>query len=278
MDDGVCLEGTILARSMLVLDADAREASGEFSDLLEGLCDAWGAAGLQEKLLVEEIALSYWLEVRLLGAERARLRRAIDRIVPEAQAERMRGSPLNRSVIREGRIASFGKLSVEDLLGAHELLSKGVEELAANGEVSDGTLEALKERLGDDLSVLSLLADAGDGGIAGEVERPGGTPGREGEPPGLEALAAQLARDYRDARDCFAIVREAAVERELNEVADLATRLLAPSEELQERLRRCQRERAALTQELLRVQKARREVERAAEAKGGKGRRRTRAS
>jgi len=74
------------------------------------------------------------------------------------------------------------------------------------------------------------------------------------------------------------MAREIIVGRELKHVRSLVTRLLAPSEELQERLRRCQRERSALIQELLRVQKAHREVERAAEAKGGKGRRRKRAS
>ena len=54
----------LLAKSAVIMLGPAKENKAEFEELLSGLRDYFGPLGAAEELLVEEIAVSYWMERR----------------------------------------------------------------------------------------------------------------------------------------------------------------------------------------------------------------------
>jgi hypothetical protein len=58
------LKHGLLARSAVIMHGPVRENKAEFEELLSGLRDYYAPVGAAEELLVEEIAVSYWMERR----------------------------------------------------------------------------------------------------------------------------------------------------------------------------------------------------------------------
>jgi hypothetical protein len=58
------LKHGLLAKSAVIMQGPAKENKAEFAKLLSGLHDYFNPVGTAEDLLVQEIAISYWMERR----------------------------------------------------------------------------------------------------------------------------------------------------------------------------------------------------------------------
>jgi len=58
------LKHGLLARSAVITLGPAKESKAEFEELLSGLQEYFAPVGTAEELLVEEIAVCYWMERR----------------------------------------------------------------------------------------------------------------------------------------------------------------------------------------------------------------------
>ena len=57
----------LLAKSAVIMLGPAKENKAEFEELLSGLRDYFAPVGAAEELLVEEIAVSYWISKTTLS-------------------------------------------------------------------------------------------------------------------------------------------------------------------------------------------------------------------
>jgi hypothetical protein len=86
------LKHGLLAKSVVIMDGAAKENKAEFNKLLNGLCHYFNPEGTAEELLVEEIAVCYWMERRAQIYENIEIRRqASDLAEYEASRERESG-------------------------------------------------------------------------------------------------------------------------------------------------------------------------------------------
>jgi hypothetical protein len=69
------LKHGLLAKSILIMQGPAKENKAEFDELLNGLCEYFKPVGTAEELLVEEIAISYWMERRAQVYENLEIRK-----------------------------------------------------------------------------------------------------------------------------------------------------------------------------------------------------------
>src|SRR5579862_9118795 len=69
------LKHGLLAKSILIMQGPAKENKAEFDELLNGLREYFKPVGTAEELLVEEIAISYWMERRAQVYENLEIRK-----------------------------------------------------------------------------------------------------------------------------------------------------------------------------------------------------------
>jgi hypothetical protein len=77
------LKHGLLSRSVVITRGPAKESKAEFKALLNGLRDYFGPVGTAEEMLVEEIAVSYWMEQRAQLYEKGEISKQLREAVPE---------------------------------------------------------------------------------------------------------------------------------------------------------------------------------------------------
>lgn len=98
------LKHGLLAKSAVIMQGPAKENKAEFDELLSGLQDYFDPAGAAEELLVQEIAVSYWMERRAQLYENGEIRKQA--------REAVRADPWKE--------LGYDDVGIDDLLGDSE--------------------------------------------------------------------------------------------------------------------------------------------------------------
>jgi hypothetical protein len=171
------VEHGLLAKSAVIMRGPAKENRAEFDELLNGLRDYFSPLGAAEDLLVEEIAVSYWMERRAQLYENSEIigqARSVA-VEPFAQAgytltpfnlSQRYGWPEKAANSNEIEDDEFGDYESEEI-DVHKLLtsSEGVKQVIAmidllreqaetKGELSGPLLTDLSKMCGVDLDAL----------------------------------------------------------------------------------------------------------------------------
>jgi len=91
------LKHGLLAKTALIMQGRAKENKAEFAKLLNGLHDSFKPVGTAEELLVQEIAVSYWMEGRAQIYENLEIRKQSSRL--EEDESEARDGELSRAAI-----------------------------------------------------------------------------------------------------------------------------------------------------------------------------------
>jgi len=151
------LKHGLLAKSVVIMQGPAKEDKAKFDELLSGLRDYFNPVGTAEELLVEEIAVSYWMENRAQLYEISEIRKQVRYAASKDHLSREVG--YDRRIkqydawIRECLQSSRGHLllnnseGVEYALAIVEQISKQV---ATDSKVPEGLSKQLSSICGGD--------------------------------------------------------------------------------------------------------------------------------
>ena len=77
---GNAIKHGFLAREVVITAWHGEESLKEFHDLVEKICEHYGAIGVVEELLVQTIATCWWRKARVIRAENGEIRRRLESV------------------------------------------------------------------------------------------------------------------------------------------------------------------------------------------------------
>jgi hypothetical protein len=148
------LKQGLLAKSAVITLGPAKENKAEFEELLSGLRDYFCPVGAAEELLVEEIAVSYWMERRAQLHENGEIHKqahvaVIDDLWEEVQDDGAIGDLLEDPFKHRRKIL----MSSKGLVYVLSILSQIREEVEVSGQASAELLGQLSQITGRDWNV-----------------------------------------------------------------------------------------------------------------------------
>src|SRR5207245_5206749 len=138
----------LLAKSAVIMLGPAKENKVEFEELLSGLRDYFAPVGAAEELLVEEIAVSYWMERRAQLYENGEiLKQARAAVRDDGEVDdildNISGDPENKPLFKQLLMSSQGLEYVLSIVAQ-------MRHDADTGEISAELLEQLSDICGGD--------------------------------------------------------------------------------------------------------------------------------
>lgn len=222
------LKHGLLAREVVVTEGNAKESPKEFRALLEALLQDLAPAGPLEEMLVERIAVCYWRLRRVLIAEGGEINLRKDVKWTRWWVGKVEGFV----ELRDGCYHPESKFlrtvhGCEYVIGLLDELHGDVE---TQGELTEGALTYMKERLEDDGDTIGALQIF----FAMLSDNP-----EKLDPEALKAKHKRITLDFLDSRKAAVrAMMEARKETEDWEESAKARAAYLPSEEAMERLSR----------------------------------------